>query len=156
MQSVLGYYGEDIRQDVLAEALGSNEDWGTTRQAIEHYAREKGYLVEVKLNATIDDLRTLIDHGIPPIVLLQAWPETIVDWGSDMADGHYVVAVGYNDNQMYFMDPSTFGNYTAIPLEEFLQRWHDQDWDGSLLEHFIMTIDNGHPTFDRDRILPLQ
>jgi hypothetical protein len=37
--------------------------------------------------------------------------------------------------------PSTLGNYTCIPVEEFLDRWHDRDQRGRELIHFGIVID---------------
>src|SRR5205823_4615259 len=54
-------------------------------------------------------------------------------WATDWDDGHWVVAVGYDKNNLYFMDPSTAGRYTYIPKAQFLERWHD-----------IMGKDNKH------------
>ena len=155
LQSVLGYYGEDIRQDTLAAALGSTEAEGTDYHAIERYANSNGYNTVVQTERTLDDLKALVDRRVPPIILIQAWPDGPVDWQADYADGHYVVALGYDDANIYFMDPSTLGNYTSIPVEEFLRRWHDRDRDGTILNHFLMTIDNGRPTYQWDRIRPL-
>ena len=155
LQSVLGYYGEDIRQDTLAAALGSTEADGTDYHAIERYAKSNGYNTVVQTERTLDDLKALVDRGVPPIILIQAWAEDPANWETDYADGHYVVALGYDDTKIYFMDPSTLGNYTSIPVDEFLQRWHDRERDGTLLNHFLMTIDNGHPRYQWDRIIPL-
>jgi predicted double-glycine peptidase len=77
---------------------------------------------------TLEDLKKFIDQGKPIIVIIQAWPDNYpVDWSNDWKDGHFVVAVGYDDYYVYFMDPSTLGNYTYIPQDEFLERWHDGD-----------------------------
>jgi len=56
------------------------------------------------------------------------------DWSQDWEDGHYVVGIGYDSNNIYFMDPATMGNYTYIPVDEFLARWHDKDQRGKKTE----------------------
>jgi len=61
---------------------------------------------------TLNDIRNFIDNGIPVIVLIQAWAESLVDYSQDWEDGHYAVAIGYDRDTIYFMDPSTLGNYT--------------------------------------------
>jgi len=55
LQSVLGYYGKNIRQDILAEALGVNEQDGTRYLRIVEYAQSKGYAVQVNQNMTIEN-----------------------------------------------------------------------------------------------------
>jgi predicted double-glycine peptidase len=155
LQSVLGYYGENIRQDVLAEALGVNEQDGTRYLRIVEYAQSKGYAVQVNQNMTIENLKGFIDQKLPVIVLIQAWPDAPVDWATDYDDGHYVVAVGYDQSFIYFMDPFTLGNITYIPPAEFVERWHDKDGDGSVLIHFGMIISKGAPSYDPQKLLPM-
>ncbi len=48
---------------------------------------------------------------------------------------HYAVAIGYDEKHIYFMDPSTLGHYTFIPIAEFLDRWHDMDGQVKLISH---------------------
>lgn len=45
------------------------------------------------------------------IVAIQAWAEEGVDYNNDWDDGHYVVVIGYDSDNMFFMDPSTLGIY---------------------------------------------
>jgi len=65
---------------------------------------------------------------------------------------HYVVAVGYDQDNIYFMDPATIGNYTYFPIPEFLERWHDQDRPRQKLYNFGMVIDGKPPAYDPDEI----
>ena len=60
----------------------------------------------------------LIDHlrnNRPVILLMQAWSDPIVDYTNDFDDGHYVVAIGYDLNYIYFEDPWILGNIAYIP-----------------------------------------
>lgn len=140
LQGVLGFFGEDLNESQLARPLKSNSKIGTRYEAIAEFARHKGYEVNIYKNATIRKLEELLDQQQPVIVLIQAWSEKpFVDYSHDWEDGHYVVAIGYDANNMYFMDPSTLGHYTFIPLQEFEARWHDKD-TSEKLHHFAMTI----------------
>jgi len=72
-------------------------------------------------------------------------------------EGHWVVAIGYDENRMLFMDPSTLGNYTYIPNEEFLDRWHDTDSDNvTQLVHFGIVISKSAPDYNPDAIMRLE
>lgn len=155
LQSVLGFYGDDIRQDELEAAVGSTPDAGTNYLRIEQYAREHGYDVTDFNNMTPDDLKGLIDSRLPLIILIQAWPSHSVDWATDIEDGHYVVAVGYDAQNFYFMDPSTLGHYTYIPAAEFPDRWHDANDQGPPFVHFGMLITRGSPSYNPEVITPL-
>lgn len=126
LQSVLHYYGVAVRFDKLAAALGADPEQGTNYQRIATYARTCGIDVTVHTEMTLEMLYAWVDDGVPVIVALQAWGDGLTSAYVDAwNDGHYAVVVGYDQNSVYFMDPSTLGNYTYIPTQQFLARWHD-------------------------------
>jgi hypothetical protein len=75
----------------------------------------------------IEDIERAVDLGQPPIVDLQAWRDHETPWRDLWDAGHYVVTVGYDDENIFFMDPSTMtpGPYAYLPREELDERWHD-------------------------------
>lgn len=152
LQSILYYYGQEIRQDVLAEKLQSTPEDGTTYPNIVKYAQSQGFDVAVHTDLTLVDLRGYIDRQQPVLLAIQAWRDTPGDWLKDEEDGHYVVAVGYDRENFYFMDPSTLGNFAFIPNDEFLSRWHDT-YQGAALQHFgiVMTKPSAE-RYDFDKI----
>ena len=155
LQSLLGYYGADVRQDVLAKKCKSKRSTGTRYENIIKCAESFGLIMLSETDMTVEQLKSLIDESKPVIVVIQAWsddPET--SWDEDWDDGHYVVAVGYDDLNIYFMDPSTLGNYTYIPLDEFLNRWHDKS-KKEVLDHFGMYSTNGTPSYNPKEIKKL-
>lgn len=163
LQAVLGYYDDPIRQDILEAAVKSSEARGTDYRNIVSFARKRGYTVHTYANLTADRLRAFIDEKKPTILAIQAWADPPVDYKSEWGDGHYVVAVGYDRDNFYFMDPSTLGNFTFIPVGEFLNRWHDLDTVGSArriryekLIHFGMVIEKKGPIYDPEAVLPLE
>ncbi len=148
VQSVFGYYGDDIRNDKLARLLKADPDQGTSYLMIQKVATKRGYRVRVHFDMTLDELKDLMDRKKPTILSIQAWPGHHVDWPSDWEDGHYVVAVGYDGKNFYFMDPATLGDFTYIPISEFLDRWHDKDQKGNILNHFGIVIDGKQPAYN--------
>lgn len=155
LQGVLGYYGEDINEGDLAKPLKSNSKIGTRYQEMIKYARAKGYEVTVYKDATISKLQALLDDKLPVIVLLQAWCEKKTDYSKDWDDGHYAVAIGYDKQNIYFMDPSTLGHYTYIPVEEFESRWHDKDSKETLV-HFAMTVSKPKPNYMPEQVTHME
>jgi predicted double-glycine peptidase len=147
LQSVLKFYGDDVAEMDLARELKSTPADGTNYKEIARYARAHGYDVNTAVGAGLDDLKRAIDQGKPALVLIQAWAEGPVDYKNDWNDGHYVVATGYDAKNIYFMDPSTLGNYTYIPINEFMDRWHDID-DNRKLNHFFMTVTRPKPAYN--------
>lgn len=151
LQSVLGYYGEDFREDVLARALHADRREGVNYREIARFARARGFHVNTETAMTVEAVEALIDRGIPVIVLLQAWPDKKVDYVKDWDDGHYAVVVGHDDSRLYFMDPSTLGHYTYIPKPNFVKRWHDREGRHDLV-HFGMTLRRSGLRFDPEGI----
>ena len=141
LQAVLFYYGIEYREGPLAEFAGSNEDAGTSPEgvtaAVEQVNIEDGtqLTAEIIQNATISDVTSLIDEEIPVIVDIQAWrdEDNTAEWQNDWIDGHYVVAIGYDDENLYFEDPSLMNSIGSIPHSEFLDRWHDYEGAGDYI-----------------------
>lgn len=159
LQSILYFHDaqDDDSEDTLVKELKTDPVNGTSYQAMADFARSKGYLVEARTEMTLDDIRDFIDKGVPVIVLIQAWAESPVDYSRDWEDGHYVVAVGYDRDAVYFMDPSTLGNYTYLPNQEFLDRWHDED-KGVKLDRFGLIIkrEKRENNYDPDNIFRIR
>lgn len=157
LQSILYYYGDEFREDILAANVAADSYSGTGYLNIADFADSLGYNVEYDTNLTIDYLKNSIDSGIPVIVAIQAWTDSPqINWVNDWDDGHYVVAIGYDEYNFYFMDPSTLGNYAYIPLNEFISRWHDTDSDWiTPLENFGIRIWKPAVKYDRNSILKI-
>lgn len=159
MQSILYALDEtdDYSEDTLAKELKANPAEGTSYRAMADFAASKKYHVETKTGMTLEDLRRFLDDRTPVIVLIQAWADSPVDYSTDWADGHYAVAIGYDMENVYFMDPSSLGNYTYLPNREFLDRWHDED-KGEWLDHFgmIVTRPGRELSYDHDKAYPIR
>lgn len=155
LQSILAYYGEDLREDTLAKELRADRRHGTRYRQIVQFAKKRGYEVEVTLGCSSKALKDFIDAGKPTLVLIQAWPNKAVDFSGDWNDGHYVVAVGYDQERFYFMDPSTVAQYAYVPFVEFEKRWHDVD-GRTKLQHFAVTISKHAAASEFDSAVPLK
>ncbi|MBI4678194.1 MAG: C39 family peptidase [Elusimicrobia bacterium] len=154
MQSILRYYGEDIREDDLGRELESDPEEGTRFWRMLEMALRRGIEAEAFLDASLQDLKTALDAGKPAIVAFQAWAEAPVGYAEDWDDGHYAVAIGYDERNIYFMDPSTLGNYAYVPTEEFLGRWHDQ-YEGIKVNRLMLTFSK-KPDYDPEEVLRLE
>jgi ABC-type bacteriocin/lantibiotic exporter with double-glycine peptidase domain len=125
LQSILCYNGIECRQDVLELAVGSSPSHGTGIDAMCQFLNEKGIVSELRQNIPVADLRDIIDLGRVVVCLLQAWnDEKGHDYSDTWCDGHYVTAIGYDDDRVYFMDPYTIANYAYIGNDDLLSRWH--------------------------------
>lgn len=125
-----------------------------------------------KNGMTVPQLEASINAGNPILALTQAWTflnaaeYDVNAYENGWASGHYVVIVGYDEDNFYLMDPSTLGTYAFVPRAEFLKRWHD--YDGALsneykrcpggveLRNFGLVIRRGGgPTFQRDQVVKM-
>lgn len=131
LQSVLGFYGKEHREDELIEALGADYDNGTRHTRMEEFARKEGLHVVAKTKSIIDELERHVHGGNPCIVALQAWHADVVDtsfnYADEWEDGHYVVVIGVDQENVYLMDPSLLGCYSYLPRAQFQERWHDYE-----------------------------
>lgn len=126
LQSVLAYYGTDTFLDTLVNMTNTTEN-GTLPEDIAQAARDSGFTAEVKENMTLKELQDNINQGIPTIVLCQAWGDnTTGNWTNHTGDGHYLVVIGMDEENIYVEDPAILGSRGYIPLQEFLERWHEQ------------------------------
>jgi len=133
LQTVFAYYDVDTVAKELMNELGTNEKEGTS--IIKMIEVAKGYGFNVKYGSMdYDVLKKAVSKGFPVIVLVQAWAEkyiTLEDWKETWSEGHYVVVIGFEDDIVIFEDPSSFKR-TWMTKEEFLNRWHDEDYGTKL------------------------
>lgn len=156
LQSILAYYGDQMSEDMLIKELKTDEN-GTAWENIKAYAIKRGFTVKVFHNMELYVIKKELDNHRPVMLAIQAWATYPTNakrnWESDWGDGHWVVAIGYDNKNIYFMDPSTLGNYTFIPLAEFLERWHDEDLQKNKLHHFGIIISKSKSAYDNNMIL---
>jgi predicted double-glycine peptidase len=156
--SVLFYWDrqEDYYESTLAKHLRANRKDGVLSERIKHFAESHHFKVIHRQNMDLSELKGFIRDGKPVIVLLQAWANSVkIPWKDKWGDGHFAVAVGFDAERIYFMDPSTIDNYTYIPNEEFLDRWHDVDGD-KRVRHLGLVIWKKKPSYDHRAILRMK
>jgi predicted double-glycine peptidase len=139
--SVLRYWGAfDGNEHHLFGPLGTTPKDGTMPDKLAEYAASRGLDARLTPNMTIPELRKALASGAPVILDIQAWQDEDLPfkpWQTDWDDGHYVVAAGIDDKNVYVMDPSVEERaFGYIPLAELLLRWHDyEEYDGKRVEH---------------------
>ncbi|GAA2180286.1 hypothetical protein GCM10009785_10480 [Brooklawnia cerclae] len=150
LQAVLFYYGLEYREGTLASYAESDPDLGTSPEGIEkavmkvNNEKNTSLSVEVKNNETLTDLESHIDQTEPVIVDIQAWRDATntAQWEDDADDGHYVVAIGYDNENIYFEDPALLASIGRIPRDEFVSRWHDAS-ASSEYNHLAIIVTGG-------------
>jgi len=147
LQTLLQYYGEEIRGDALMRELGTSED-GTPPQAMIRVAERYGFKVKSGTHWSLNQVKQYVEAGTPVIVLLQAWADrymTLDDWRKDWDNGHYAIIIGLNKDVLLFEDPASIRR-AWLREREFLARWHDMDpKTGEKFEHFGMVLLGKNP-----------
>jgi uncharacterized protein YvpB len=78
----------------------------------------------------INDLKKWLKQKRAVIVCLQARGSK--EEQDRLELGHYMVAIGYDSDNMYFEDPYQSKGYRGcIPIEDFLKRWKDSTSEGA-------------------------
>jgi len=128
LQAVLSYYGQDTNVDILINMTNCTPENGTLPGNIANAATKLGFNAAVKENMSLEDLQQNINQGTPVIIDAQAWKNNETNsqnWTDDLVDGHYMVVIGIDSENVYFEDPSILGSRGYIVNQEFLNRWHD-------------------------------
>ncbi len=153
LQAVLVYYGTDVNINQLINMTNTTLKNGTIPDNIAQVARLNGFNAQVQDNMTLQDLQQNIANGTPVIIYCQAWSNNATNpnenWTTDTMDGHYMVVIGIDDQNVYFEDPAILGSRGYIPDQEFLNRWHDQyvdpNTDENVTNNHLGIIITGQP-----------
>jgi predicted double-glycine peptidase len=146
--------GPDSEQFYIDKCKTTYEK-GTTPKDIIHVAKALGLNVEAKQHMSIEDLHYYLDQKIPVICPIQAWGDEEKDY-SNNKNGHYVVAIGYSESRIYFMDPSVKGSRGFLLNKEFLSRWHDQEYNGKHYKNFGIAIWKNSSNKEKETLLKVK
>lgn len=137
--SIAEMYGVGPQEESwYREALGTDPEEGTSPESIRELADQLGLQSIAKQKMAVDELKLWLDRGVPVLILIQAWGNP-GDYGGDN-DGHYVVAIGYTDDDLIVEDPSLRLTRGFIDWDNLDARWHDAGVDGAMYDHWGMAI----------------
>lgn len=142
LTSILNFWGVRIDyQTVIDESNPSN--FPTDINTIKEYLKIKGLTATTYKNNNIEALKSLVDKGRPPIVLL--------DFGG-LNYEHYVVVSGYNTSKQTILinDPRNGANL-SIKQSEFLDIWQNKSLGNLLIfgdKYYRPIIDVGVTPLD--------
>jgi predicted double-glycine peptidase len=162
-QAVCCYFGVGPSDpDDYVEILEVSQKNGTKPEQIEKWATNFGLIVERHEKMTDDELKRHLDAGHPVICSMQAYgptPTRIKQYTAKKGghyldlDGHFIVAIGYDDENFYFEDPSLAGRRGFIPIAEFSGRWHENDSGHKVrLGLAIYKFDDNCPAYLREAV----
>jgi ABC-type bacteriocin/lantibiotic exporter with double-glycine peptidase domain len=135
---VLAYFGINVRGEIIIKEVKSNRS-GTKIENILKTIK-KYELKHQSGKISLEILKKYIKNNHPVIIPLQAWVnKKEVNWKNNWSDGHYVVAIGYDKNKIYFADPSSIYK-TYLTSKELEERWHDLDDNGNKYLNYGIAI----------------
>src|SRR5574338_447771 len=148
LASCLYYWGVwDGREPELYSVLGTTDE-GTSGESIVQVAESFGLAAISESNLTMDDLRGWLKCGYTIILSIQSWGNNYtddMDWDLVWEDGHYVVLVGIEGQDVWLMDPSVAGSYRRMTIVELMKCWHDYTDSGEHDYHGAIVINSERP-----------
>lgn len=123
MKIVLDYYGIKKSEQELARLTGLVPGLGIDDKSIVKAFESLGFKAEIKNESTFDDIEEWLKKGVP--VIVNWFTRGRHDYeDSEVADGHYSVVFGLDDEYIYLQDPET-GSERKIKREDFMKVWFD-------------------------------
>lgn len=137
LSAIFSYWGEHVREEDLAEELKSDPTDGTSPDRLNYAAMSRGFHTMWRERMTNAELRRHLNIGRPVIVTIQAWA-TPAELKGD--SGHYVIAIDYDKENVYFEDPALDDCRGYIPWKELDSRWYDKNKAGRLFRRFGLVV----------------
>ena len=123
LKMVFDYYGIEKSEEEIATLAETTEDLGTDDQGIKKAAEGLDFKVEIKSEASFEDIQNYLDKKIP--VIVNWFTRGRIDYDdSQVPDGHYSVVVGLDDEFIYLQDPE-IGKLRKIEKSDFMKVWFD-------------------------------
>ena len=126
LRGIAKLFGHTRSQKEMIRMTDAGKRKGTHPEDLVKAARQLGMNAVMKENMTLDELLAQLRLGRPVICAVQAWGDR-KDYHK-LEDGHYIVAIGYNNNEILFEDPSMHnGKRGKMAYAEFMRRWFDKE-----------------------------
>jgi predicted double-glycine peptidase len=152
IMSVSRYFGRgpEYEEDFieLLKKKGMNPRVGAHPYQLADLALKLNLKVKEHVGMTIGQIKSCLKKGRPVLMMLQAYGEDqkgrpLKNYRSVWTEGHWVVAIGYDKDGVFFEDPSLEAIRGYIPNKELLDRWHDVGPKNGHIENYGMEIWRG-------------
>jgi predicted double-glycine peptidase len=123
LKMVLNYYGIDKSEQDIVNLTKFIPGLGISSDDICEASESLGFKCTIKNESTLNDVSEWLQKKIP----------VIVDWftrgrsdysDSEVADGHYSVVIGIDEQYVYMQDPE-IGGMRKIAKDDFMKVWFD-------------------------------
>lgn len=141
IKMVLDYYGIERTESEIAFMANKDDDLGISDQDIKRVLESFDLKVEVKNFASFEDIQDALDKDAPIIVDWMTRGRADYD-EDDLADGHYSVVVGLDEENIYLQDPEV-GRLRKFLKKDFIRVWFDftsdhlEKWEDLVIRQMI-------------------
>jgi ABC-type bacteriocin/lantibiotic exporter with double-glycine peptidase domain len=123
LKIVLNYYEIEKSEKELAKLCRHNKNLGVDDKKIKKAAEKLGFKVKIKNNSSFKDIERWLDKDVP--VIVNWFTKGRQDYSeSEVADGHYSVVIGLDNNSIYLQDPE-IGKIRKLSRDDFMSVWFD-------------------------------
>jgi predicted double-glycine peptidase len=141
--AIFEYYsvGPD-NEYIIVNKLKMDKRVGSHPDQIKRLAKKYG-LHTKEFKGNVNNLISWLDKKIPVMLMLQAWgfyKPKIKNYRKEWKDGHWVTAIGYDKENIYFEEPSIEKNRGYIPRAKLEERWHDTEHYGKHIDKYALAI----------------
>jgi predicted double-glycine peptidase len=146
--AVCKYYGAGPADDELfARDLSLDTMWPDPGRLVAA-VRKYGLEADPQCPMSLGDLLARLEENKPVVLLLQAWGEEYDEsprcsYREVWDDNHYLVAIGYDEEGVYFEDPSLQGIRGFLSYPELDERWHASGRNREQLHRFGVAVGHG-------------
>jgi len=144
--------------EAVSKYFGVGPDWepefkddmrmprsGADPEHIIRAAKKYGLRFKEFYPMSLGQLRSCVDRRRPVILMLQAWGQTQEGkarrgYKRMWDDGHWVVAIGYDNEGVFFEDPSLQAVRGFLAFPELEERWHDYGPHYEHMDHYGVAI----------------
>ena len=123
LKMVLEYYGINKSENELAQLCKFKKGLGVDDKGIKTATEKLGLKAVIKNNSSFKDIEKWLKKGTP--VIVDWFTRGRTDYGdSSVADGHYSVVMGLDNDFIYLQDPE-LGAMRKIERNNFMRVWFD-------------------------------
>lgn len=147
LQSICHYYGlgkED--EGEFVDDMDFDHDEGSHPFQITKLAEKYGLKFKEYQPMTMEQLKRELRSRKPVMLMIQAWgmkrgeEDYRKSYRGIWGEGHWVVAIGYDQEGVFFEDPSLQAVRGFLAYAELEERWHDVGPEEEHIEHYGLVL----------------
>jgi len=150
LMSICRYFGlgPDYEEDFIAilRKKGMDTRTGAHPEQLINAAKGFGLAFEPFDPMTVDQLKSCLRSGRPVLMMIQAWGvdektgQPLESYENVWSEGHWVVAIGFDEEGVFFEDPSLEAIRGYVGYGALKERWHDRGPRGRHMRNYGLAI----------------